>query len=143
MATKTGTAVGRIRELHAGLNCVIATYVAGGDTLSAGDVIQMLSIPNGAIIADVIVGGNSGNTGITVDVGDGGSAARFINNASLSVDVVVVHMTETGGLGYRYSLTDGAIPLADTIDITIVATATATNTATLVLAVMFYMPPIN
>lgn len=106
--------------------------------LSAGDVIQMLRVPNGATITDVqfwtdlFGGGNATISG----VGDGGSAARYIGSASTSNSLAAVISILPTGLGYSYSA-------EDTIDITIGTVTSASAVGQLSLKVSYTLDNAN
>jgi len=111
------------------------TLSAGG--VSAGDVIQMVKIPHGAIIEDLkcIMTGTGNDTKTVIRIGDGGSAARYFGSASASFTVghtVVL----SDNWGYQYNLSDDAADQYDTIDITIgtIVSATATGTITMIFS---------
>ena len=115
------------RYNYEGMNVRAATYTFGA-AQSAGDVIQMVPVPKGALIHDVIANyAGLGGGALTVNVGDGNSATRY--NASTSTNAVnVVHATK--GTGYSYS-TD------DTIDVT-VGTATSASAGTSIYLAVLY-----
>lgn len=94
---------------------------------SAGDVLQMIPIPKGAMVIDTQfqVNGHTGGNG-TLQVGDGNSAARYSTN-SYSVSAVG-RMVQ--GLGYSYSADD-------TIDVTFSAVTTGTAVGTIRLTVLY------
>lgn len=94
---------------------------------SAGDILQMIPIPKGAMVIDtqVQVNGHTGGNG-TLQVGDGNSATRYSTN-SYSVSAVG-RMVQ--GLGYSYSA-------EDTIDVTFNAVTTGTAVGTIRLTVLY------
>lgn len=95
---------------------------------SAGDIIQMVPVPRGALILDVqtLFIPGAGGPVLTWTVGDGNSGARF--QTSVSVSSVVSR--NTGGNGYSYSADD-------TIDITVGAVGSATAAGSIRLTVMY------
>lgn len=98
---------------------------------SAGDVIQMVKIPNGAQLHDVSVifpGQSAAGISATYAVGDGLSAARYM--ASVSALGTVQRMAT--GAGYSYSV-------EDTIDITITSVTSATAGGTVRLTAFYSM----
>ena len=144
MATVTSTQVAANagpRVVHAGSIPAFGIYNANGATISAGDVIQMVQVPNGAVIDEVIVGGLIPITALTFTVGDGGSSARFISTSTLSATAVIVRMNAGAGLGYQYSLSSDATTRYDTIDITIGTASSVTVTCSIALTVFYHMPP--
>ncbi len=119
MATLTGTyatATSQPKALHAGVVSVYSEYTAAA-AFSAGDVIQMVKVPNGARIRDIRVADLSVASG-TFSVGDGGNTARYIASTSATLSTVF-SLNQAGGLGYKYSFSDDATVQFDTIDIVI------------------------
>ena len=126
------------RFVHAGSIDVLSkfnlvdTLSAGG--VSAGDVIQMVKIPHGAIIDDlkVIMTGTGNDTKTVISIGDGGSSTRFQGSASTSFTVGHT-LVLTDNWGYQYNVSDDAAEQYDTIDIAIgtIVSATATGTITM------------
>lgn len=146
MATKQSTEVARgdqAKMNHAGVNAVMGHYNANGATLSASDEIQMVKIPHGAIILDVVVGGTCPLSSVLqLQVGDGGDDDRF-GEASISATAALVRpIGSATGLGYTYSMSDDADQRWDTIDLTVAAAGTATTTCSLVMWVTYYMKPV-
>lgn len=114
------------RGIHAGANVVRAKYIgAAGVSHSATDVIQMLKIPQGAIIDDVVLlplVGEGSTPALTVTVGDGDDPNRYITGTLSTVAVRAV-----SGLGYKYEFSDDAANLYDTIDVTLTAGAVSAS----------------
>lgn len=105
------------------------TIPATGDGTAAGDVIQMVKVPKGAAILEIIVAHTDVDTDAAVthriDVGDGGDVDRFIDGSSVG---------NTGGIarlgdGVAAAVVDNAHGYVytedDTIDILVVAASTA------------------
>jgi len=118
MATLTSTYAQsdvQAKAVLAGLNWVYAEYTLGA-AFSAGDVVQMVKIPNGARIADVKVGNLSVASG-SFSVGDGGNTSRYIAGTSATLSTVF-SLNQAGGLGYKYSISDDVAVQFDTIDYT-------------------------
>lgn len=97
---------------------------------SAGDVIQMIPIPKGAMVIDVAANSVVGGAAFAYFVGDGNSTQRYINSASASGTSLLVRMNQGLGLGYSYSADD-------TIDIGIQTVASASAAGTIRLTVMY------
>ena len=77
------------RALHAGVNAVHAVYSLSA-TLSAGDIIQMCKLPDGARIVDVKFGSNV-NLGANADVYSVGTRANptaLITSATCSAGLI-------------------------------------------------------
>ena len=130
MATLTATAAGSTVPAKYIVNGTISRSVSfnpNGTALSAGDVIQLLKVPKGAVINDWVLAISSSAQSYTVTgLGDGNSATRYLGSQSL-VLVQVVRLgggttVTAGGMGYSYSA-------EDTIDLTIgtVTSGTAAN----------------
>ena len=118
-ATKAASGV-QPKRLHAGTQTIRARYIAEASH-SATDVIQLVKVPDGAIIDDVVVTPIIGTasapaTTCVFTIGDGDDPNRYL---SASYDGVVLRATL--GLGYKYDLSDDAADLFDTIDLTITA----------------------
>jgi hypothetical protein len=127
------------RLVEAGCVSVKSTYDLANGALSAGDVLQMVKIPHGAIIDDVkvVMGGTNNDTKIVAKIGDGNSATRFFGSASLSLtQSAIISMSD--GLGYQYNLSDDAADQFDTIDITVGTVTSATATGTVTMMVQYH-----
>lgn len=115
MATLTATAAASTTPAKYAVNGNITRHVSfrvPGTALSAGDVIQMVRIPAGACINDVVVGISCTAQSYTVaTIGDGGEAGRYFGTQSL-VLTQMARMSLPQGFGYSYSV-------EDTIDIAI------------------------
>lgn len=97
---------------------------------SAGDIVQMVPVPKGAHIHDVIaVYAGLGGGALTTTVGDGNSATRY--NGSVSTNLASV-VRATAGLGYSYSA-------EDTIDVVVGTATSATAGVTMRLTVIYSM----
>lgn len=94
---------------------------------SAGDVIQMVPVPKGAVIHELNVTFGLGGGATTINVGDGNSTGRYA--ASMSTNVATVQRANAG-LGYSYSADD-------TIDIVIGTATSASAVGTYRLTVMY------
>lgn len=112
-------------------NGVIARSAVFTKTLaeSAGDVIQMVPVPKGAVVVELNATFGLGGGATTINIGDGNSTGRFA--ASLSTNVALVQRA-TAGLGYSYSA-------EDTIDIVIGTATSASAVGTYRLTVMYAM----
>lgn len=97
---------------------------------SAGDVIQMVPIPRGAMVIDVVMSmSNMGGANFTYGVGDGNATTRYLNSMSTSANGQVTRPFIAGG-GYSYS-TD------DTIDVIMQTAGSASAVGTIRLTVMY------
>jgi len=125
------------RSVHAGEIAVMAKYTITA-ALSAGDVIQMLKIPDNAVIDGIVTTMTGGDNKFVVRIGDGGSAARFYGSASLSLTVGTA-IGNSDGFGYQYDISDAAADQFDTIDITIGTVTSATATGTITMICRYHM----
>jgi len=134
MATKTASkaALGvQPKGLSVGLVAVTSIYSLT-NSLSAGDVIQMVKVPKGATPVYVALsypaaGANVGNA----RVGDGVSAARYITGYAYS-STGVQAVINTAYVPYTYSVDD-------TIDITLLSVSVASVEGSFVLTAIFAM----
>jgi hypothetical protein len=105
------------RTLHAGMNTAYSEYT-GTATLAAGDIIQMVKVPKGAIVHDMVISTNILNAASTgsaaiLTVGDGVDPNRYHDQISASALAVLVQGFDTtlgANHGYEYTA-------ADTVDI--------------------------
>jgi len=112
------------------VKCRIGTWTYADDgTAVADDVIQMVPVPKGAQIIDILIGWTALSGG-TFDVGDGTTADRFFDgltandigrvsmfggfNGSAAAAEGVCEGATKANLGYEYTA-------ADTIDITLIS----------------------
>jgi hypothetical protein len=132
MATFTSTAAQSNAPAFYNVNGAVPRVVqrSFAIALSAGDVYQMVKVPVGAVITDMIVafdllgGGNA-----TCTIGDGNSANRYF--ASLSTGASgTTRMSLPGGFGYAYTA-------EDTIDVTF-STVTSASAVGVVKLVVTY-----
>ncbi len=133
MSTVTSTAVTnwQPRTVYAGLNTVYAKALV---TVTAGSIVQMVKVPDGAVIVDGWA--QSPADAFKLSVGDGGDPDRFISTAQSSAAVELHRFDEPLGMGFKVSVTDAAIQKWDTIDILV---GSASCTGTLELCVTYYM----
>lgn len=127
MATLKGTRARdnvSARMIHAGMNVAYSEYTITA-SLSITDVLEMIKVPKGAYVLDVVVCGPEGggdNVG-AFTVGDGADPDRYIGSTSYSPSMALARLsTGVTGVGHNYSAT------FDTIDITITTETSATAT---------------
>lgn len=142
MATKTADAGHDYIQPRAnnrqGATWVESEYVAGGATISSGDVFQMVHVPHGALITDLRGFGRSAGTGgIVFNVGTSGSASLF-GTFTISATHQFVNVTGTA-LPYRVSISDDVEPKQITVLFT-QASGTATATGSFGLVITYLMP---
>lgn len=119
------------KGLRVGLVAVTAEYsVTAGNSLSAGDVIQMVKVPAGATPIYVAISNGSGDALITV--GDTASTARYISSVTQSSAQPQIRTINSNFVPYTYSV-DG------TIDITIGTVSVGTITGGFRLQAIFSM----
>lgn len=130
-STRIATAGTQPKGLRVGLVAVTGTYsVAAATSLSAGDVIQMVKIPQGATLISMSLVGGSGDALITV--GDGVSTARYLGSVTMSSAQPTVRVINTASVPYTYST-------EDTIDITVGTVSVGTITGGFDMTCVFSM----
>lgn len=99
---------------HIGLNHVSEVFTV--DTaLALNDVIEMVWVPEGAIIHDLVLSCEDLDTGtaaITLSLGDGDDADRYITDSDIGQAGGMARLENQGGHMHTYSA-------ADTIDVTV------------------------
>ena len=119
--------------------CAYASFTFNGGTVTVGQVVQMIPIPAGARILNVIVKSDwaAGSAGV-FSVGDGSLTNRYVT-AAASITAAGVITRPDGGIGYKYSVSDDVVVGSrfDTIDFNIGAGATQTTTGTIQMAVWY------
>lgn len=110
---------------------------AGGTAFVINDVVQMLKIPAGARVTDMVLSTSDIDTNvsplITISVGDGSVTNRYINASTVGQTGGTVRM----GSGITTNTMAFTYTVLDTIDLLIAAapgTGTATGTLTLAVA---------
>lgn len=98
--------------------------------LSVGDVIQMVKVPNGAVITNVSFGCSASAGAITVNCGDGNDTSAYGASSVLSGAALVTSTMTYRGLGRSYSA-------EDTIDFVITVLSAVPGTVDLVLHVNY------
>ena len=140
MATIDATNAKQPRLVHAGTNTVKNTYSLTA-SLSAGDVLQLVKIPHGAII-DNIVFVNTVPGDYHFTLGDGDDPNRFMVSATMTADAGVLFMHDYAngaeGYGYQYDLSDDASPQYDTIDMVASTVTTGTAAGAITLIVQYH-----
>jgi len=117
-----------------------ATYTMLG-TETALDVIQMVSIPKGARVWREY--SNLKHTAcastVTLDVGDGGDADRYIDGLDASGASGTTLDTFEGKVGVAVNYTPYEYTTADTIDVTLATLTTPNATGVIQLTVLYTM----
>ncbi|MGH6954421.1 MAG: hypothetical protein ACREGL_09580, partial [Alphaproteobacteria bacterium] len=122
------------KKLHAGVNSITSVYTTTA-ALSAGDVIQMVKLPDRARVLEIILAHRTVDGSAVLNVGDGGAATRF---GSITASTVTTTTRLNPGLvPYQYSLSDDAAIKYDTVDITVGTVASQTPSTILSLTVLF------
>lgn len=135
-STFTATDYDIVRETVNGVMSMTRSYEISA-ALVLNDVIQMITVPNGMTVIDVILGTDDldtdGSPAIVLDVGDGSDTDRFIDGATVGQAGGVASLNEVDGMGYTYTA-------EDTIDVLVqVAPATGATTGTIKLTVLGQM----
>ena len=132
------TANAPARDLPSGVLAVVGTYALGA-ALALNDVIQMVTVPAGATILDVLLAVTDLDTGgspaIVLTVGDGGDTDRFVTASTVGQAGGVARLNATTGAGYKYTA-------KDTIDVLVsTGPATGATSGTVSLTVLYTMDP--
>lgn len=137
MATKTATKIGasfQPKGIRVGLVAATGIWSAAAtQSLSTGDVVQMLEVPQGAQVIYLALTGGSGDALITV--GDSqGSTARYISSVTQSSAQPQIRTINTASAPYTYSIDS-------TIDITIGTVSVGTITGGFNLQAIWTLDP--
>ena len=138
MATLTATAAQSTVPAKYRINGAIIRVVdfTMNPALSAGDVIQMMRVPNGAVVTNVqlaMIDVPTTHTGvITANVGDGNDTSAYAASVVLSGTLVALASIPSRGIGRSYSA-------EDTIDIQVAAISAAGASGGLRLVVHYTM----
>lgn len=101
--------------------------------LSVGDVIQMVRVPNGAVIESLGYGCSASAGAITVNVGDGNDTSAYAASVVLSATQLNV-ITTFRGIGRSYSA-------EDTLDIVVTVLSAVPGTVDLYMKVNYTNMP--
>lgn len=116
----------------------------GSRSLSTSVCLQMVPVPNGARIIDVILRATfPGSAQGGYAVGDGSSTARYMTTQSMTSSQVVQRLAVAAGAGFRYSVTESDFLTFDTIDVTFSGALTSTLTCCLDMMVFYLMDRAN
>lgn len=134
MATFTATAAQSTAPAFFNVNGTITRIVkyTHPTALSVGDVLQMVKVPNGAIISAVQFGCSASAGAITVNVGDGNDTSAYAASVVLSGSAISLAAMPFRGLGRSYSA-------EDTIDIAITVLSAVPGTVDLTIRVDYTM----
>ena len=98
-------------SMNDGVVSVVGVYSVTANP-TAADVIQMVPVPRGARILDVILSAtdmdSNGTPTVAYTVGDGGSANRFITTSTIGQAGGVARLNAQGGHLYTFAA-DGTI----------------------------------
>jgi hypothetical protein len=134
MATFTASAAQANAPVIYAVNRVVTRVVeyTQSASYSAGDVIQMCRIPNGAVVTDVRISGSFSAGVVTVNIGDGNDVSAYGASVVLSGAGVQVANTFTPyrGLGRSYSA-------EDTVDLQVAAISTPPANAVIRMAISY------
>lgn len=132
------------REPHSGVCSVKASFTVPttGDGSAANDVIQMVKVPDGATVLEVIFTSEDLDTNATptivFDVGDGGDADRYIDGTTIGQTGGVIRL----GSGVAAATADALFhtyTADDTIDVTVTAAAATAAEGVITLTVLYTM----
>jgi hypothetical protein len=130
MATFTATAAqAGVQAIHhiTGTITRVIQY-AFTASASAGDVVQMLRVPVGAIVSRVAIANSASAGVITANIGDGNDTSAYGASVVLSGSAVLQTSMPYRGVGRSYSV-------EDTIDIVVAAISTPAAETKLTLVV--------
>jgi hypothetical protein len=116
MATLTSSKVDAgdpAKILPTGLCAVSAVYSVNA-SLSAGDVIQMVKVPKGAMVVFAQLAGIGTNQEAIIALGDGGDNDRYMDHATMSASTAAPRI-----LNYTSCATPYVYSVDDTIDIAV------------------------
>lgn len=132
MATFTASAADSTTPAHFRIAGSVSRYCrfTMNAAFSAGDVVQMVKVPNGSVITDLKLACSSSAGAITVNVGDGNDTSAYAASVVYSGSAVAVTLTNRG-LGRSYSA-------EDTVDVVITALSAVPGTAKLFMALTYY-----
>lgn len=132
MATFTATAAQSTSPAIYNVNRTTSRVIryAHPVALSVGDVIQMVRVPNGAIITNVSFGCSASAGAITVNCGDGNDTSAYGASSVLSGAAIVASTMTYRGLGRSYSA-------EDTVDFVVTVLSAVPGTVDLVLHVAY------
>ena len=127
----TDVANGEPARAGIGVTSVTKTYAVLA-ALVINDVIQMIKVPAGAVILDMILEADDldDGTAIVLDVGDGSDTGRFIDGSTIAQAGGMGRMDQAGGVGYEYSA-------EDTIDVLVETAPTTGTTGNITLSVIY------
>lgn len=115
----------------------VTSTIAITVALVASDVVQLVQVPVGACIQELIVSvsGSLGST-LTAEFGDGSSTARFIASGTFGQGAASLSkLTAATGNGYVYTVDD-------TIDMKVNTAAAGTTNATITTTVIYSLQPV-
>lgn len=122
-----------------GVNCVVATC-AVPNTLAAADILEMVRIPVGATIIDVLLSSTDiethGTPAILLEVGDDGDTDRFIAGSTAGQAGTITKISNIAGVGYKYTANN-------TIDVKVATVASTPAAGTVKLVVTYHMAEFN
>lgn len=139
---------GPVRGDTPGLNARHVNFVWGRDvgarSLSVSVCLQLVPIPDGARIIDIILSATfAGSQQGGYAVGDNSSTARYMTTQSMTASNVVQRLAVAAGAGFRYSLTQSDFVTWDTIDMTFSGALTSTRTCCIDMTVFYLMDRAN
>lgn len=139
------TALYQPKWLEKGDVSVIATYAIAKDasvTLGTGDVIKMMTVPAGVkihgVCLDVTDLDNNGSPSITLSVGDGTTAAKYIDGSTVGQAGGIAYASVAGCIGSTYTT---ATQLLVTVKAGATGTVVTTSGASITLRVTYTADP--
>lgn len=133
--TETGTGVSP-RTAHNGVVAVKATYTVAA-ALVVNDVVQMVKVPKGAQVIDLVLTATDLDTAgptLVFDVGDGGDTDRYIDGSTIGGTGGTARL----GSGITTNTPNHTYADDDTIDVLVqVAPTTGATSGTITLSVLY------
>lgn len=75
--------------------------------LAANDVIQLVRLPKGAVVKEVVMDFDDLGTGTSADIGDSDDADRYIDGADTATAAGTARLNAIAGRNYRIGTNDG------------------------------------
>lgn len=135
MATLTTSKVASTVQARAGIDITSVTgSYSVSSNLAANDVIQMVKIPAGATVLEIIASASASiGATATAEIGDGSDTDRFVTSGTFGQGAAsLTRLNAATGNGYTYTA-------EDTIDIKILTMATPATGATITLTAIYTM----
>jgi hypothetical protein len=128
--TKQTASTKDAKRVHAGVNAVSVIYSLTA-SISAGDILQLVKVPEGAVIDDIYIKADLTGSAFAAVLGDGGDSDRFMAAFTLSAQGVV---RASIGIPYSYS-----VSAYDTIDLVFSGVTSTTVAGSVSCTVLYHV----